>query len=71
MRETSELDCMMVVLTTPNAMLFLCVSVKRRRSSSSVPPVKALNPSSSDNMPNIKSDSPAAIVLKSGLIQKL
>ena len=70
MTETSELDCMAAVASRPKPRLFHSRSVVRRSRDSSVPPVKALKPSSSDSMPNRKIATPAAMVLKSGLSQK-
>lgn len=68
--ETSELDCISVVLTIPNSTLFPVDDVVRRSIRSRVPPVKARKPSSSDNMPNRKLATPAAIILTLGLTQK-
>jgi len=70
MTETSELDCITVVLMMPKLRLFQYLSVVLRRMDSSVPPVKALNPSSIESLPNKKMATPAEIPLKSGLIQK-
>lgn len=69
MTDTSELDCIRVVATTPKVKLFQSRSVVRCRMRSSVPPVKALKPCSSALMPNRKIATPAAISLKSGLTQ--
>jgi hypothetical protein len=68
--DTSELDCMMVVLVMPRKMLFPMLSVDLRNTFSRAPPVKALKPSSRDTMPKRNSARPAAMTLKLGLIQK-
>jgi hypothetical protein len=68
--ETSELDCMMVVAITPNDRLFQVASVVRCRKFASKPPLNDLNPFSRDSMPRRNIATPAAMVLKSGLIQK-
>jgi len=68
--ETSELDCISVVATTPNVRLFQRLPVARCRKSDSMPPLSCLKPSSSDSMPSRKMATPAAMVLNSGLIQK-
>ena len=68
--DTSELDCIRVVVTMPKLRLFHSRSVVRRSRLSSTPPVKALKPSSRHSMPNRKMATPAAISLKSGLTQK-
>ena len=70
MTDTSELDCMKLVLTTPKANDFHVVSVVLRNNFSSKPPVKALNPSSSESMPNKNIATPAEISLKFVLSQK-
>jgi len=67
--ETSELDCRIDDDTTPKPRLFHKEPVVLRRIFSRVPPEHALNPCSSDNMPNKKITTPAEICLKSGLIQ--
>ena len=68
--DTSELDCIRVVVTTPKDRLFHNRSVVRPRIFSSTPPVKERNPSSRDSMPNRNIATPAASCLKSGLTQK-
>ncbi len=68
--DTSELDCMTVVVITPKLRLFHSLSVVLRSRFSSTPPVNALKPSSRLSMPNRKIATPAEISLKSGLIQK-
>ena len=68
--DTSELDCRILVETTPNDRLFQSLSVERARTRSSTPPENTLKPFSSDSIPNIKIATPAEIVLNSGLIQK-
>ena len=68
--ETSELDCMIDVVTNPNVMLFATLLVDALSSLSSVPAVNVLNPSSSDSMPNRKMATPAVMVLKSALTAK-
>ena len=69
MIETSELDCMIVVDTTPKSRLFQVLSVVFCSSLSRTPPVNALKPSSRNSMPIRNIDTPAAISLKSGLTQ--
>ena len=69
MIETNELDCMMVVVTTPNEIAFQNRSVVRLRIFSSSPPVNALDPSSRNSMLKRKIATPAAISLNSGLSQ--
>jgi len=68
--DTRELDCVMVVETTPKDMLFHSLFVVRRRIFSNTPPVKTLKPSSRNSIPKRKMATPAAISLKSGLSQK-
>ena len=68
MTETSELDCITVVVNTPKEMHFQNESVDRDRIFSRTPPVKLRNPSSRKIIPNKKIATPAAIALKSGLI---
>ena len=68
--ETSELDCMMLVVTMPKPRLRHRPSVVRRRSRSSTPPVKILKPSSMARTPNRKMATPAAICLKCGLTHR-
>ena len=70
MTETRELDCMIVVETTPKPMLFHSLSVVLARSFSNRPPVNALNPRSRKYIPNKNIETPAAMVLKSGLHQQ-
>ncbi len=67
MTETSELDCMMAVVSTPNVMLFHNLLVDALRIFSSPPAVKVLKPSSRASMPNRKMATPAVMVLKSAL----
>ncbi len=60
---------MIVVETMPNPILPGSVLVVRTNTCSRTP-VKALNPSSRNSIPNRNIDTPAAISLKLGLIQK-
>lgn len=68
--DTKVLDCISVVLTTPKVMPFHNRLVKRRNMDSSVPPVKALKPSSRHTMPNMNRATPAAISLKLALAHR-
>jgi hypothetical protein len=67
--ETSELDCIRVVETTPKPRLFQVLLVVFCRIFSSKPPVKALKPSSRNSIPKRKIATPAEISLKFGLTQ--
>jgi len=68
--DTRELDCMIVVDTTPNPRLRPRLDVDLRKIFSSVPPVNRLKPCSSESIPNRNIATPAAISLKSALFQK-
>jgi hypothetical protein len=60
---------MILVDTMPKVRLFQRLLVALASIFSSVPPVKTLNPVSSDNIPKRKIATPAEITLKSGLTQ--
>ena len=59
--ETSELDCMTVVATTPKPSDLPSEPVAFSKAFSRKPPLNSLKPSSSINMPKRKIATPAAI----------
>ncbi len=59
--DTSDDDCMIVVVNTPKPSDFSVEPVARASRRSRNPPENSLNPSSSINMPNRKIATPAAI----------
>ena len=59
--DTSELDCMIVVVTIPNSRDRGTDPVAFSSTLSRNPPLNSLNPSSSISMPNRKMATPAAI----------
>ena len=68
MTDTSELDCITDVATSPKERLLGRLLVDRLRSLSRIPPVNAVNPSSRNKIPKRKMAMPAAMTLKSALI---